>query len=499
MDNFSLVIFGITSNLAQIKLIPALYDMEKNGLLPLGARVIGIARKPMDQSEIDVLIKTALQTENRHHTHTIDEQVQRKLINRFTHIAGAVQNHLTYKTLISTLKNSETDNCIYYLATFPDLYPTIFDQLNTHGLLKPKQGWARLMIEKPIGNDLASARQLNDLLQRYFKPEQVFRLDHYLGKQTLQNILTFRFGNGVFEPLMNKEHIDHIQITAAEDFGIGARGGYFDSVGALKDVGQNHLLQMLAFATMNAPTEFTNEAITRSRVHILNHLVPNPDSMVLGQYQGYLSEKNVADHSKTNTYFAFKTRLDFPRLKDVPIYVRGGKMLAGSATEISVVFKNPINRLFSHLDCGDEPNVLIYRIHPNEAIVLKILVKKPGHDEELEPTYMQFCYRELAGDLPDAYEKLLYDAIKGDQTFFTDAEEVEAEWAFIDALKADQRPLHQYEPGSWGPKAADELIEQDGRFWLTPSMAFCKIWSVFCFPLSVIWPAIDSHNLFCYK
>ncbi len=475
MDNFSLVIFGITSNLAQIKLIPALYDMEKNGLLPSDARIIGIARKPVSQSELNNLIHVALQAENRHHTHEIDAVVQAKLIRRFSYIAGEVESDTTYTSLISTLKNAQTVNCIYYLATFPNLYQTIFDQLHSHDLSKPKTGWARLMIEKPIGNDLASAQKLNILLQKYFSPEQIFRLDHYLGKQTLQNILTFRFGNGVFEPIMNHENIDHIQITAAEDFGIGSRGSYFDSVGALKDVGQNHLLQMLAFATMNAPTEFSNSAITHERVHILKHLLPKSKDLVLGQYEGYLSEKNVAERSKADTYFAFKTQVNIPRLANVPIYVRGGKKLQQSATEISIIFKNPINRLFSHLDCGDEPNVLIYRIHPNEAIVLKILVKKPGHDEELEPTYMQFCYRELARDLPDAYEKLLYDAIRGDGTFFTDADEVEAEWTFIDAMKASEQVLHPYKAGSWGPKEADDLIEQDGRAWLTPSMAFCKI------------------------
>ncbi len=475
MDNFSLVIFGITSNLAQIKLIPALYDMENNGLLPEDARIIGVARKPMSDDALEDLIQKALITENRHHKHDIDENVQSKLISRFSYIAGEVQSDVTYQQLISTFKQNGTVNCIYYLATFPDLYKTIFDQLHTHGLSKPKHGWTRLMIEKPIGNDLQSARQLNQLLQKYFTPEQVFRLDHYLGKQTLQNILTFRFGNGVFEPLMNNHHIDHIQITAAEDFGIGARGGYFDSVGSLKDVGQNHLLQMLAFATMNAPSAFTNEAITKERVHILEHLVPNKNSLVLGQYQHYSEEARVRDQSNADTFFAFKTKLNLPRWQDVPIYVRGGKKLQQSATEISVVFKNPVNRLLSHLDCGDEPNVLIYRIHPNEAIVLKILVKKPGHDEELEPTYMQFCYRELTTDLPDAYEKLLYDAIRGDQTFFTDAEEVEAEWAFIDALKASKQTLHPYEAGSWGPKVADDLIARDGRVWLTPSTAFCKI------------------------
>ena len=331
------------------------------------------------------------------------------------------------------------------------------------------------MIEKPIGHDLASAKELDKLLNQYFNEDQIYRLDHYLGKETLQNILTFRFGNCIFEPLINKEFVDHIQVTAAEDFGIGSRGGYYDETGHLKDVGQNHLLQMLAFSTMENPNEFSNVAITQKRIDILNALKADPKKLVLGQYDGYRSELHVKSNSQTNTFFAFRTEISNDRFRGVPIYVRGGKKMKQTATEISIVFKNRPNRLHLNLPSGEEPNVLIYRIQPNEAIVLKVLSKMPGLNTALEPSYMQFCYKHLSSDIFDPYLRLFYDAVSGDQTFFNDAEEIESEWSFIDRLSTGNHTAMPYKPGSWGPKEADKLIKADGREWLEPSMAFCNI------------------------
>jgi len=338
-------------------------------------------------------------------------------------------------------------------------------------------GFVRLMIEKPIGNDLASAKKLNVLLADYFEESQIYRLDHYLGKETLQNMLSFRFANGVFEPMIHSEHIDHIQITASEEFGIGKRGGYYDTVGALKDVGQNHQLQMIAFATMNTPKDMSNDSITKERLAILKSLVPNPEKIIFGQYEGYLDEENVSADSKTDTFYAFKTTIDSPRFKDVPIYVRAGKMLSETVTEISIVFKEPKNTLLPDEDQGNQPNVLIYRIQPNEGIVLKIYTKKPGNTLEIEPDYMQFCYKvDPKGHyLPDPYEKLISDALAGNQTFFNHAEEVEAQWSFIDPLSEAKAELLPYKAGTWGPEASNELIEQDGRAWLEPSPEFCRI------------------------
>ncbi|KKS11206.1 MAG: Glucose-6-phosphate 1-dehydrogenase, partial [Parcubacteria group bacterium GW2011_GWB1_41_5] len=451
------------------------YDMEEKGLLPANMIIVGIARRQMSEKDLADYLHQTLHLENLHHKHEIKAEVFQKLCKKFCYLSGEIEDRDLYEKLKKTIGEG---NIIYYLATYPELYKYVFDNLQKVGLNKQKSGWVRLMIEKPIGHDLLSAKELNELLLNYFTEDQIFRLDHYLGKETLQNILTFRFANGVFEPIINKDHIDHIQITALEDFGIGKRGGYYDQVGALKDVGQNHLLQMLAFATMDAPGEFSNEAVTRERIKILKNLQSLTDKVVFGQYEGYIKEENVAPDSATETFYALKTYIRNERFKDIPIYIRAGKKLKKTATEISIVFKKPANRLFKCFDCGeDEPNVLIYRIQPNEAIVFKILTKLPGHKVKLQPEYMQYCYRIDPHNhyIPDPYERLLVDTIRGDQTFFNDAAEIEAQWAFVDPLIEVRKKPVVYQAGSWGPKEADELIEKDGRKWLEPSMEFCRI------------------------
>ena len=478
MDSLALVIFGITGNLAQIKLIPALYDMAEKNLLPDNVSIIGIARKDLSREEFCAYLDEVVHRENLHHNHEIKQEVVDKLFSRFHYLNGELDDPVFYNKLkdyLESLDKNGRDNRIYYLATYPDLYSSIFENLQALGLNKQDDGYVRLMIEKPIGNDLKSAQDLNLLLQKYFDENQIYRLDHYLGKETLQNILIFRFGNEVFEPLMNKDYIDHIQITAGEDFGIGARGGYYDTVGALKDVGQNHQLQMLAFATMDAPSEFTNQAVTAERIKILESIVPNPEKIVFGQYQGYLGEPNIKEGSKTDTFYALKTEINNERFKGVPVYIRAGKKLKQTVTEISVVFKVPSNRLFQDKQESMSPNILVYRIQPNEGIVLKIFSKKPGHTVDVSEEYMQFCYKTTGNDLPDPYEHLISDTILGDQTFFNDAKEVEAQWAFTDPLSAVNKDPYIYNVGSWGPKEADELIEEDGRHWLEPSMEFCRI------------------------
>lgn len=475
MEDFALVIFGITSNLAQIKLIPALYDMEEKGILPVGTAILGIARRKMTDEDLRKYVGSVLSLENIHHQHPIKEEIFKKLCKKFQYISGEIEDQSIYATLKRKLK---TKNTIFYLATYPELYSYVFEHLQKNRLNKSSgDGWIRLMIEKPIGHDLKSARQLNDLLLNYFTEDQIYRLDHYLGKETLQNILVFRFANDIFEPLINKNYIDHIQITAAEGFGIGKRGGYYDQVGALKDVGQNHQLQMLAFATMDAPGSFTSEAVARERIKILRNLAPLTKRIVFGQYEGYRNEENVSLSSNTDTFYALKTFIKNDRFKNVPIYIRAGKKLNQNATEISIVFKNPVNRLIKNPDSGDEPNVLIYRIAPNEGIVFKIVTKVPSQETKLKSEYMQYCYRLDPHNhyIPDPYERLLVDAIRGNHTFFNDAEEVEAQWAFIDPLSAAKGKPVLYKGGSWGPKEADKLIEEDGRTWLEPSMDFCRI------------------------
>jgi len=468
VESLTLVIFGITSNLAQIKLIPALYDITEKGLLPKKTHIIGVARSPQSFGWIKDYFHQTLHSENRHHRHSISSEVLKNLNKRLYYLNGNLDNPKFYLELVKLLKKIKSDNTIFYLATYPELYQDIFANLKKARLNSQARGFTRVMIEKPIGNNLSSSRRLNKLLSQYFSEDQIYRLDHYLGKETLQNILTFRFSNRLFEPLINNKYIDHIQITSSEDFGIGNRGGYYDKVGALKDVGQNHLLQLLAFALMESPSEFTNQEITRQRLKILQKLKPQTAKIVFGQYQGYLDEKNVEVHSKTDTYFALKTFINSNRFKSVPIYLRSGKKLAQTVTEVAIIFK--------HLPGASRASTLIYRIQPNEGIVLKILTKKPGHTTQLEDSYMQFCYQD-GNPLPDAYEKLIADCIRGDQTFFNDAEEIEAQWKFIDPFfaKASKGKPLIYQPGSWGPKEADQLIQSDGREWLEPSMLFCKI------------------------
>lgn len=476
MENFTLVIIGITSNLAQIKLIPTLYDLIAGHYLPKEFQIVGVGRTPMNQSEFQAYVSKILRTPNRHHTHPINEAIEKELFTHLSYLSADLTHLTSYSKLKEILANHNSHNHMFYLATFPSLYGSIFQNLKDTGLAQEKDGWTRLLIEKPIGSDRDSAKQLNDLLTKYFREDQIFRLDHYLGKETLQNIVTFRFGNGLLEPIMNSEHIDHIQVTASEDFGIGNRGNYYDQNGAIKDVGQNHLLQMIALSTMDTPSAFNDKEVTKSRVDVLKNLIPEPDTLVVGQYEGYLSEKDITPDSKTETYFAFKTHIENDRFRGVPIYVRGGKHLTRTATEIAIVFKNTENRIFSHLKTGVEPNILIYRIQPNEGIVLKIMTKKPGHDLILEESYMQYCYPHDK-DLPDAYERLIVDALKGDQTFFNDADEVDAQWAFTDPLidaKHEFSPTI-YKQGSWGPKEAEDLLSKDGRAWYEPSTAFCPI------------------------
>lgn len=479
MEPFTLVIFGATGNLAKIKLFPALYDLAEKNMLPKHSMIIGIGRKPWTTNEFRDYIHKVLHEKSHHHNHPIKHHVHKTLSQELSYLQADIEDYSTYSTLQKIIQKHpvRAKNVIYYLATFPELYSTIFKNLERARLNKQSRshGWVRIVVEKPLGTNLKSSRQLNKLLSRYFVEDQIYRLDHYLGKETLQNIITFRFGNDFFEPLINNKYLDSIQTTAAEDFGIGLRGNYYDTVGALKDVGQNHCLQMLALTTMDNPGNFDNKSITQARMKLIESLKPIPPSLVLGQYKGYTSEKFVDKKSTSDTFFALKTAINNSRFKGVPIYMRAGKKLKRTVTEISFVFKPSKKRVLKKLPLGLDPNVLIYRIQPNEGIVLKILTKTPGHTLELKDTYMQFCYKDLAPTLPDAYERLIVDVLRGDQTFFNDAEEVELQWKFIDEYSKHSIKPVIYKPGTWGPKESDMLLKEDERSWLIPSTAFCPL------------------------
>lgn len=475
MEPFSFFLFGVTGNLAQIKVIPAIYDLFEKGRIPKGTPIVGVARKEMSMNDFRTFVWDILHIPNKSHQHTIKDEVWEMMAASLSYIQGDFSDPALYTKIQTQVQLQPTQNAIYYLATYPQLYETIFHQLKQHELTNEETGFKRLLVEKPFGVDLSSAQNLNRLMSTYFKESQVYRLDHYLGKETLQNILTFRFGNGLLEPLFSNAYVDHIQISALEDIGIGRRGTYFDSVGMLKDVGQNHSLQMLTLLTMDAPSAFTNEEVTKRRVEILKHIVPDKSAVVFGQYDGYLGEEFVSPDSTTETFFALRTSIDVPRWQGVPIYIRAGKRLQQSCTEISLIFKTPTNRLFKHLESGMEPNVLTFRIQPNEGIVLRFLSKKPGHELEVEPQAMQFCYRLQTSDLPDAYERLIADVVEGDQTFFNDAIEVEAQWEFTDALMNTPHLPYPYSQQTWGPQAAQELLQRDGREWLEPSSIVCAL------------------------
>ncbi len=455
MKDLTIVIFGVTGNLAELKLIPALFELWKNNNLPENFSIIGLSHKNRSDDELRELISRSLKNKNK--------KISNETINLFWHkfkfLNGDFGGEMIYQQLDDLLKNSE-GNVIYYLATHPVLYQGIFLNLEKATLNYNSKYSVKIMVEKPIGNDQKTAKELNNLLRKYYREEQIFRIDHYLAKDTIQNILAFRFHNEVFESVWNNKKIDHIQITAAENFGAELRGTYYDKVGALKDVGQNHVLQMLAFILMDRPKEFNNEEVALHRIKVFQNLVANPNNLVLGQYENYSETK-----TGTNTFFAFKTWLKSGKFKNVPIYVRGGKRLAKTVAEISVIFKS---------NGRDKANVLTFRIQPNEGIIFKMSVKKPGFEMKCEDGTMQFCYREL-GKLNDAYMRLLMDAILGEQTYFNNANEVELEWRFIDALKADKVSVIPYSAGSWGPNEADNLIRKDGREWLEPSESICQI------------------------
>jgi len=456
MNKLKLVIFGVTSNLSKIKLIPALYGLWLRGEFPGDLQIIGLSFRERSEEEIRSFLKDSLEGKKIN----FDKNTFEKFYKLFVFRSGDLGNGEIYKDVRKLLMGKDSANIMFYLATHPSLYASVFEKLKINKLNKSDNGWVKIMIEKPIGSDYKSSKELNDLMAKYFTESQIFRIDHYLAKETIQNILTFRFHNKIFEPVWNSKYIDHIQITAAESFGAELRNAYYDSVGALRDVAQNHVLQMLALVLMKKPKQFNNKQITAERMAILSKLVPMPRSLILGQYENYSQSKILTD-----TFFAFKTEVDTKKFSKIPIYIRGGKKLKKTVAEISIIFKHSKE---------DKANVLIFRIQPNEGIVLEMWMKKPGLEMKSEKGTMQFCYHQL-GKLSEAYERLLLDAINGEQTFFNDAVEVEAQWKFIDNLRSIQNKVLFYKSGTWGPKEADNLIKKDGREWLEPSEELCRI------------------------
>jgi len=487
------VIFGATGDLMRRKLMPALYDLSHDGLLPPEFAVVGIGRRDKDDRSFraEMLEVVNRYARRRPARPAIWDDLARSI---YYHRADFERDE-AYDPLRDLLRQIDvtqgtSGNRVFYFATAPRHFGTIISRLQQSGLIRRGQlpsGWVRILVEKPFGSDLASARDLNRQLAGVLDENQIYRIDHYLGKETVQNILVFRFANGIFEPLWNQKYVDHIQITVSESLGMEGRGAFFDGVGVLRDMVQNHMLQVLSLAAMEPPVSFDADSVRDEKVKLLRAIRPMPlaeaaRQVVRGQYgsgfaagrsvPGYREEPGVAPDSSTETFVALKLFIDNWRWAGVPFYLRSGKRLPRQITELAVQFKEVPHALFPATEGSSlEPNMLIIRIQPDEAISLKVATKIPGPDVRVQPVLMDFRYGSIFGtEPPAAYERLLLDAILGEPTLFTRHDEVEMAWSVImpilDAWRSTpDTPLPSYEAGTWGPQAAFDLIESDGRRW----------------------------------
>lgn len=514
-EPFTLVIFGATGVLTASKLVPALFALWHDNFFRSPFAIVGVGRREKDDARFRAELADAARLYRRVHPGA-GEAWPQFAANLFYHRADFTAA-AAYDTLAERLRALEEKrglggNRLFYLATDPDHFPLVVERLAAANLVRRGAGrpWTRVVIEKPFGKDLASARQLDEHVLRFLREDQVFRIDHYLGKETVQNILSFRFGNPIFDPVMNRRYVDHVQITMAESVGMeGRRGAYYDHAGALRDVVQNHLLQLLALVAMEPPTSLGAKDVRDEKVKVLRNLVPGEGKdvggwVVRGQYgagvvdgrpaRAYREEEAVADNSSTETYVALRLGVDTWRWAGVPFLLRAGKRLARRVTEIAVEFRQPPLRLFTTppangdlcdrtcrcvgtCTCpvgGSKPSALVFRIQPDEGISLTFSAKRPGMQLALEPVRMEFRYGESFQEvLPEAYERLLLDALRGDQALFTRSDEVTAAWEFVTPiLEAWQRQpaprFPNYAAGSWGPVEADRLLSGCQRGWHQP-------------------------------
>src|SRR5205809_1242351 len=483
----SIVIFGATGDLTHRKLIPALYNLAADGELPPAVAIIGFARRPKSDDDFRKEMEEAVRKFSRQ---AVRDEIWKTFSQSLFYHQSEFGAEAGYKSLAERLEKTDNErgtrgNRLFYFAAGPDQFETILKNLKAAGLNRAKKGsWARVIIENPFGTDLASARELNRIVNDAFEESQTFRIDHFLGKETAQNILVLRFANAIFAPLWNTHYIDHLQITAAETLGVETRAGYYETAGALRDMVQNHLLQLLCLVAMEPPTDLSADSIRDEKVKVVRSLRRwSPEdisaNVVRGQYAkgaingepvvGYRQEKNVNADSQTETFVALRLYIDTWRWAEVPIYMRVGKRLPKSATDISIHFKKAPAVLFNK-DSHDL-NVLVIRIQPDEGISLRIHAKVPGTSFRIEPVKMDFHYGTSFGKAsPEAYERLLLDAMSDDATLFARRDEVEEAWAFIDIIERawaekNAPPLTFYPAGSWGPEEADNLLARDGRAW----------------------------------
>jgi glucose-6-phosphate 1-dehydrogenase len=480
-DPCALTIFGASGDLTKKKLMPALYSLAFRRLLPSKFAVVGVARTEESDDEFRGRMKEAVQEYARDE---FRDEIWEQLAGGMRYVATDFSDEHGVDEVARVLSEFDEErgtggNRVYYLAIPPSVFPTVVDAL---GRRRSADGWTRLIIEKPFGHDLESARELNAAIQQHFTEDEVFRIDHYLGKETVQNMLALRFANGIFEPIWNRQFIDHVQMTVAESIGIEGRAGYYEQSGAIRDIFQNHLLQLLAITAMEPPIDFTAESVRNEKVKVLRSLhTPGPKSVVRGQYgrgfvegeevPGYREEAGVAPDSMTETYVAAKLYVDNWRWADTPFYVRMGKRIARRETTIAIQFKRAPHPPFEETTSdGLRPNVLLVHIQPDEGVSLAIGAKVPGLGMTIRTVHMDFLYGgAFRMGMPEAYERLILDAMLGDATLFTRTDEVEEQWKLVDAIvapwKRDRPSFPNYAAGTWGPPSADELLARDGRSW----------------------------------
>jgi len=476
-----LVIFGASGDLTSRKLMPALYSLAFRRLLPDHFAIVGAARSQESDDEFRERMKEAVQ---HHARDEFRQDVWDELAAGMRYVTLDIADEAEEDNLTKVLGEVDHErgthrNRVYYFAVPPSAIETLLLEIAER---RSGEGWVRLIIEKPFGTDLQSARKLNEMISENFSESEIFRIDHYLGKETVQNMLALRFANGIFEPIWNRQFIDHVQITVAESIGIEGRAAFYEQAGAMRDIFQNHLLQLVAISAMEPPIDFTADSVRNEKVKVLKSLhTPGPKSVVRGQYghgfiegeevSAYREEDGVAPDSLTETYVAAKLYVDNWRWADTPFYVRVGKRLPRRETTIAIQFKRAPHPPFEESAAeGLRPNVLLIHVQPNEGMSLAIGAKVPGQGMAIRTVHMDFLYGSAFREgLPEAYERLILDAMLGDATLFTRADEVEEQWALVDAIRAawprDKIAFPNYSAGSWGPPSADELLHRDGRSW----------------------------------